>query len=563
MFLKTLEIVNQDISIRKIEFIKGVNIIVDETKNYDRTSSGNGVGKTTVLRLIDFCLDGSGDNIYTDPEFKTHNTKVEEFLKNDKILIRLTLVEDWGKLNSGNLIIEKNFLSRKEKIQRINGEQLNKDDFSARLKELIFKTDVDKPTFKQLKAKNIRDEKHKLLNTLRVLAPNVVTDATYEILHLFWFGIDADMPKDKLTRELHFEKKMQIRFRRSSNLSQINQALIIINRNIIELENEKTKYNINENYQNDLALLNKIKKEKSVLSTFISRIELRLELINESKNELESDLANIDISSIKNLYIVAKSLVPSVQKSFEDVINFHNTMINNKIAFIIEELPTLEQELKNKKNEMIDLLQIEKKQVEKINNSILLDDLQNIINQLNALYEQRGIQEEQKRIWEESNNRLKEITDSLNSINDELSSKDTAIQDNITKFNSFFSDISNRLDGAHSILSADNSTGLYKFEITNVENNPGTGTKKSQMASFDLAYIKYADSNKIPCLHFILQDQIENVHSNQITNLLTQIVDEINCQYILPVLRDKLPSDIDVSKYEVITLSQSNKLFKI
>ena len=563
MFLKTLEIVNQDISIRKIEFIKGVNIIVDETKNYDRTSSGNGVGKTTVLRLIDFCLDGSGDNIYTDPEFKTHNTKVEEFLKNDKILIRLTLVEDWGKLNSGNLIIEKNFLSRKEKIQRINGEQLNKDDFSARLKELIFKTDVDKPTFKQLKAKNIRDEKHKLLNTLRVLAPNVVTDATYEILHLFWFGIDADMPKDKLTRDLNFEKKMQVRLRRSSNLSQINQALIIINKSIVELETKKTKYNINENFQSDLNMLNQIKKEKSLLSTIISRLELRKELINESKDELERDMANIDSLSIRNLYDAAKSLVPSVQKSFEDVINFHNTMVKNKIAFIVEELPAIELELANKTNEIIGLLTKEKELAEKINNSILLEDLQNIINQLNVLYEKKGVHEEQKRIWEESNNRLKHIEDSLNSINDELSSKNDFIQKRISEFNAFFSDISNRLDGAHSFLSADNPDRLYKFEITNVESNPGTGTKKSQMASFDLAYIKFADFYKIPCLHFILQDQIENVHSNQITNLLTHIVDEVNCQYVLPVLQDKLPSDLDVSKHEVLTLSQSDKLFRI
>jgi hypothetical protein len=83
------------------------------------------------------------------------------------------------------------------------------------------------------------------------------------------------------------------------------------------------------------------------------------------------------------------------------------------------------------------------------------------------------------------------------------------------------------------------------------------------MASFDLAYIKFADVLGIPCLHFVLQDQIENVHSNQITNLLTEIVEEVNCQYILPVLRDKLPKGLDISQYEVISLSESNKLFKV
>lgn len=67
----------------------------------------------------------------------------------------------------------------------------------------------------------------------------------------------------------------------------------------------------------------------------------------------------------------------------------------------------------------------------------------------------------------------------------------------------------------------------------------------------------------IKCLHFILNDQIENIHDNQIENLLTEIVLETNCQYILPVLRDKLPTDIDVVNYEILKLSQSDKLFKI
>ena len=83
------------------------------------------------------------------------------------------------------------------------------------------------------------------------------------------------------------------------------------------------------------------------------------------------------------------------------------------------------------------------------------------------------------------------------------------------------------------------------------------------MASFDLAYIKFADSLNIPCLHFVLQDQIENVHSNQISNLLTEIVDEVNCQYVLPVLRDKLPNNIDIKPFEILSLSQSDKLFRV
>ena len=60
MFLKRLDIQNNDSIIRSINFHKGINLIIDETQTSDKKESGNNVGKTTVLRLIDFCLGGKG-----------------------------------------------------------------------------------------------------------------------------------------------------------------------------------------------------------------------------------------------------------------------------------------------------------------------------------------------------------------------------------------------------------------------------------------------------------------------------------------------------------------------
>ena len=102
-----------------------------------------------------------------------------------------------------------------------------------------------------------------------------------------------------------------------------------------------------------------------------------------------------------------------------------------------------------------------------------------------------------------------------------------------------------------------------ELKIDTIDSNPGTGKKKGQIASFGLAYIQFADSLNIKCLHFILQDQMETVHSNQISSLFAKVVEESNCQYVMTMLKDKLPSDMDVSPYVVLTLSQSDKLFRI
>ena len=60
MFLKNLTITKGASVIRDIEFRKGINLIVD---NSEGKITGNSVGKTTVLKLIDFCF-GANKKIY-------------------------------------------------------------------------------------------------------------------------------------------------------------------------------------------------------------------------------------------------------------------------------------------------------------------------------------------------------------------------------------------------------------------------------------------------------------------------------------------------------------------
>ena len=74
--------------------------------------------------------------------------------------------------------------------------------------------------------------------------------------------------------------------------------------------------------------------------------------------------------------------------------------------------------------------------------------------------------------------------------------------------------------------------------------------------------MKFADSLDINCLHFVMHDQLENIHDNQL-NILVEVANQLNGQYIVPILRDKVPENIDISEFEVISLSQTDKLFRI
>lgn len=565
MFLKLLKIENSDTLIREIPFHKGINLIVDETNTSKEQESGNNVGKTTVIRLIDFCLGGKGKNIYQDQEFKSKaNNTIEDFLKSNNIVITLVLKDDLDISNSREIIIRRNFLSKKEKIQEINDEQYTDENFRNTLKKLVFNSDKSKPSFRQLIAKNIRDEKNRLVNAIKVLHFNTTVDQ-YEPLYLFWLGIDlndADR-KQRLLAQKKIEENLQKRLRKESNLSQIEQSIKVINRLIEELELTKDSFNINDNFEKDLSELNSVKAQINKIASDISQAEIRKELIEESKFELEKEYSNIDISQIQLLYNEAKILNPSLQKSFEETLNFHNSMLSEKIKYVSEELPELTGQITLKRRELQTQLINEKKLTDKLQKSGAVSELQEIIVKLNNTYEKKGNLTELKRLWLTSNEKLDKISEDLDIIDQSITDKDSLIQERISEFNKYFSSISNRLYGEQFVLSSDKAEKGYELNISSLSGNLGTGKKKGQIAAFDLAYIQFADSLDIDCLHFIIHDQIETVHGNQILNLMTTIISEVNCQYIAPVLRDKLPLDMNTSVYEVLKLSQEEKLFKI
>ncbi|MBN2771606.1 MAG: DUF2326 domain-containing protein [Spirochaetes bacterium] len=564
MFLKSLTIENSGNIIRDIKFHKGINLIIDETKSVDRKETGNNVGKTTVLRLIDYCLGGDGKNIYMDTEFKQKtNTDIERFLTNNNVMITLTLIKDINEPHSDEITIRRNFLKYKNKILEINGEQCNENELKRKLKELIFNTTCEKPKFRQIIAKNIRYEKSRLLNTLKVLFMGKSEE--YEALYLYWLGIEIDhnARKQTLIREKSIEENLQKRLKKEKNKSQIEQSLIVLDRKITGLERKKDNLSINDEYKKEISELNRTKADINRLSTGLSRLEFRKSLIEESKEDLRKERSDVDIKNIKALYSEAKALIPIIQKTFEDTLIFHNQMIEERIKYITKELPEIEAEIARIKRALDEKLIIEKSLSESLRKKEFIEDINIIIKELNDAYEEKGRYEEMKSLWESTEKKLNGIKKELDSINAGIESKDDLIKERIESFNKYFSEISYRLYGEHFILSYAKNDKGYELEIGSISGNLGTGKKKGQIAAFDLAYIQFAEANDIECLHFILHDQIENVHDHQISNLLTEIVSNVNCQYILPVLKDKLPEDIDTDKYKILSLSQSVKLFKI
>ena len=571
MFIKKLIISTPRKVIRTIEFHKGLNLIVDDTPTINTQLTGNNVGKTTVLKLIDFCLGGEASEIYTDFEDKKSVYEdVKNFLIEQEVLITLILTEDLDSVNkSKQIIIERNFLPRSRAIRNINGEPILEKDFENKLMSLLIPNQKsEKPTFRQIISHNIRYKDENINNTLKTLS-KYTSDSEYETLYLFLLGCNFNngAKRQAILTKLKQEENYKNRLEKNQSKESYEIALTMLDNEILELNKKKKSFNINENFEKDLDELNKIKYRINKISSEVIKLSIRKDLIEEAKENIENSTTNIDLKQLKELYDEAKLNVSGIQKTFEDLVSYHNTMIVEKLKFITEDLPSLNEKIKLENIELNKLLEEEKTMSKKIAKSASFEELEKTITNINEKYRLKGEYENTISYINEVEENIKRLKNELSNIDNYLFSNEfkELLKLQIKKFNKFFSTVSNELYGESYVLGFSEETNkknqtIYKFSSFNL--NISSGKKQGEILCFDLAYILFADSEKIPCLHFLLNDKKELMHDNQLLKV-ADFVKKNNIQLIISILKDKLPENLVDKSNIIIELSQNKKLFRI
>lgn len=567
MYLSKLTISSPGKVIRDIEFHKGLNLIVDETPE-NTTGTGNNVGKTTVLRLIDYCLGGDVDGIYRNPEDKHESyALVKDFLIGNNVIVTLILVDDLD-TPSKKVVIERDFKTGRSSLIRINGKDVTRKDFVAELESAIFpEVKTETPSFRQIIAHNIRIDNLRLENTLKTLTMG--KNEEYEALYLFMFGCpnDSAARKTQLAQELDTEKKYKRRMERNRSKNEYKAALSVIESDIEKLIERKDNLNINENLQLDINSLNALRAQINKVTSRTSLLSLRRELINETVESFDKQNFGEDVVQLEMIYKQASAYVPKMQRTFKELVDFHNTMLENKKAFVAQELPSIQEEIESLSVELERLKEKETVMAEKVLKSDTYDELEGIIVQLSELSRRKGEFESYISQIESAEKAIKEKCEEMKKIDDGLFTADFAqrLESQRDKFNKIFSEVSHEIYDEQYIISyeVDTQKGnqLYKFHITDVANF-SSGKKQGEISCFDIAYTVFADQEGIPCLHFILNDKKELVHGNQL-NKFAEAVNKYNVQFVCSMLYDKLPSGLRKDEHVVVRLSQDSKLFRI
>ena len=566
MYIKRLKITNNDGLIRDIQFHNGLNLIVDDTPSDTHTDTGNSVGKTTVLRLVDFCLGKDPKSIYTDPsDSKSLDENVKKFLIETNVLVELTLTKNWEK---DDIIICRNFQTNKKATRTINGIQYNAEDFESALCDNLLGLTITKPSFRQIISHNIRYSEFALTNVLKTVHP-YTKDTEYESLYLFMFGcqIEETDRRQELLDKIKTEKAFKKRLEKSNNKSTYRTLLGLTDAKIEELEKKKNSLGINPDFEVLISQLNDIRCQINILNIDIATLKLKESTIVETQKEIEAQHSDIDTSQLETLYREAKALIPDLQKSFEELVDYHNKMVASRSRFVSIALPGIRQQINDKQSKLRGLLSKEEEMSKLVTKSETYESLEDLITEMNKEYQKKGEYETQIKQIDIVDEAISKAEEAIKQIDDDLFSESfqNRVQEAIDNFNVLFSSISKKLYDEEYVLKVDKvtckGTGGYIYKFSAFNASLSSGKKMGEISCFDIAYTMYAKKYDIPCLNFLLTDKKELMSDNQLL-AIGKVVEEENIQFVASILKDKLPDDLQDKRYYIVELSEHDKLFR-
>ncbi|MGP0584391.1 DUF2326 domain-containing protein [Paenibacillus timonensis] len=551
--------------IRNIKFNeKGLSLIVDNTRDI-LSESGNNVGKTTVIKIIDLCLGAkSVRELYFDQDTRSENEKIRSFLSDYKVQAELVLLDG----NNRNIFIKRDLFPRGKRY--IGDRSYTEDDFNFELKKIIFEFAEKLPSFRQLITKFIRVSNTSADSMIKFL-PGMVTNDTYDAVysHLFRIlGNELVSKKNDLSTQLADCQKaiaMLEKHESISSISVLRQKKEIIEQELNEFYVKRSKVSYIETYKEEMDKKRKLTSRIIELEEQMQFIDFEINTINDSIRKISGEKSNINLSLLEKIYKETKAYFPKLQKQFEDLVSFHNQMIQNRIDFIKQQLFSKQEQLTNHAKEIEVLLDEKKKITVEILDEGLLDELNLLNKKIEELTLKKGeilqlikLLEEQESIKSNLISQIQEIE----SMYDE-----NEIENKMRIFNNIFSVYCEKLYGEKYLLAYNNNwKNEKKFPVTiaSFGGNVGTGKKKAVIVAFDLAYMKYAKELQISAPQFVIHDKLENTHINQLKTII-EICQDINGQYIIPILRERI-SEVE-SKYieqaKVLELSADDKFFRV
>lgn len=531
--------------IRDIEFNKtGLSLVID--RDSKQGESGNNLGKTTFVKLIDVALGASSSKIVYRNDEGAESSTLKKFINENKLYVELKVEK-----TSGETVVLRRDLFEKGKYYIDGKNYKGRDEYNRELKKFVFPDDEEPVTFRELITLFVRYGKK--LNAVFKYLDAHSTDDKYILCYRSLLSLlkrdDVDLKqtiKEKTDENKAILKKANVR-----NLAELEKKIS---------ENLKTLDELSSKMKSDKVVVTFSTESKNVdltkrvdeLSSEVSATELEINIF-ESKIENEKlSISPIDNEALTILYGEVSSLLP-LKIDFVELADFHEKMVHSridrykaKISVLAEKLEQKKEELQEAKKEYANGFVDYKYGLNEATNASFGEvvELKSAINTL----------EKQKAKYVGNLEAIGNAQKSLDQIS--VQTSDDERKKEIVR--EFFDKASKRLLGTENNLEFMGSGFPIKLQA---EDN-GDGNLKILIACFAYALNHLYKTLNLDRPSFLVEDAMENASLKYLEELFS-FSREHEMQLIIPILYDRIQSLKFSDKDVVLYLSKDDKLFGI
>jgi uncharacterized protein YydD (DUF2326 family) len=533
-----------------VEFKIGINFIFGKKHTAkDTKESLNGIGKSTLLDLIDFCLlsgfSKTNTRLYKEKKRLTNHKIVLEFeIKGIHYIIKRTVDKPRD--------IEFGLFSETPKVIKI-------DDLKEKLFSLIFdnpnyRGKLDSSWYRKLMLfflKIHKRQKGQFLDPIKYLSSEAGKEIELNQYHFFLLGIDNSLlcknyyaqqgvnERNTAIREVKrlVENNYQI------DIKNVDSEIHKLERRINKIEKIIESFQLADQYDDVEAQANLLTRQIKELSAQNFWDNKKIETYQESF-ELKDILDTRKINQIKKLYSETNSLLgEKIGKSLAEAVQFRKQLASSREEFLSDEINTLQTEIKKKRDK------IKKLDEERAKLFIFLDSKEALKDLTGAFYNLAETQtklseleskvktyhdlEKGKADWELKDKEIKlAILEYLDTIKAQISSFDDIIS---SVYNNIYPKNQDKL--SFSISSKPRSNAKLSINV-NFDDGESKGQNRGRTLVYDIAILLHTIKNQINCPRFLIHDglfdSMDKAHFIELYNLIENTLSQgIKFQYII------------------------------
>lgn len=565
MQLINLKVFCDEIIIREVQFKDGINIITNSEDD------GNQIGKSTALRVLNFCLGSDGKSIWHDPESRTKNEAIEDLVTGGRVLFSLDMC-----INKKNYRINRRIHKVQQKTRTVQKiySSINDDEFDTNAKfkaalASILGFSITNPTYSSIKNRFVRLDKKTASNIYRYLNSNT-SDQQYILYYSYLFGFSGH---NDLASEIQFGEERNQRNDRISMLlngrteQDYKDKLKSIDDEIEILKNKEELFDFKDSQNKGVERLRKTREEIAKLTSEISKLNIRISYSQRTISGYEEKKSNINTDLIEKVYAEARLLLPDLKKTLEDTIEFHKQVVSKKVNYLNDKISDYKLSVVNMENRLNDLLDEEKNLFSALVGESHLSGFVVIEKEIQDKREERG--------------RTSVVVDEVQYESSEISKLDIRIQklreknklqilqlsQHIDVFNKHLKSFSRAIFKDFSLsfnVGTKSDTNEIEFSVVNQERVSGDGAPRAAALAFDMAFVEFVKETGASFPEFTIQDYLEASDQDKLATL-ARLANENKVQVIASVLKDKLASLSQefIDENSVLALKKSDKFFRI